>query len=209
MKTITFRLICLTIFCVVASPLEGCVSSSSQAVNPVRADTVKIRWVPKPEILADSGKARQIPAGFLKRRLRLGYPSLKNIIINDRQYVYITDNWFDEIIRWTEDFITLQAPSVDITREMPLDYPAVVSALAVNAANLTVAKMHNLKASVLIGVMAATSSIPWGGIPADGKIREYVIALTAQGGIVYDLQTRQRISFEQFPNRDHMLAISF
>lgn len=209
MKTLTFRLIFLTAFCVMSSLLVSCGSSSPPSVLPVQADTVNFRKVPAPEILAESGKGKLMPAGFLKRRLRLGYPSLKNIVIGDRQYLYITDKWFDEIIQWTEEFIALQAPSVDIARNMPLDCHAVVSSLATNVANLAVAKRYNIKASVLIGVMAATSGEPWGKIPADGTLREYIVALTEKGGIVYHLPTKQRVSFERFPNREHMLAISF
>jgi len=189
--------------------LIGCVADNTRAVTSGSVEAVQMRRISAPEILAESGKPKLMPAGFLKRRLRLGYPSLKAIVIGDRQYLYIAEKWFNELIDWTEEFVRRQAPKIDPGRDLPFDYQAVIAAIASNTANIAVAKRYNLQASVLIGVMAADSVEPWGAIPADGKMREYLVALTEKGGIVYDVVSRQRVSFESFPNVDHMTGISF
>jgi len=189
--------------------LFGCVADNTRTVTSGSVEAVQMRPISAPEILAESGKPKLMPAGYLKRRLRTGYPSLKAIVIGDRQYLYITEKWFNELIEWTEDFVRQQAPKIDPMRELPFDYQSVIAAIASNTANFAVAKRYNLQASVLIGVMAADSVESWGTIPADGKMREYLVALTEKGGIVYDVASRQRVSFEGFPNVDHMTGISF
>ncbi len=50
---------------------------------------------------------------------------------------------------------------------------------------------------------------PWGAIPADGKKRIYLIGMTEKGGLVYDLHTRQSISFDKFPNFESISGIMF
>lgn len=62
---------------------------------------------------------------------------------------------------------------------------------------------------MLIGLLIAKHEKPWGAIPADGKKRFYLIGLTEKGGLVYDLHTRQSISFDKFPNFESISGIMF
>ncbi len=201
MKTLT-KLIRLTVSLSFLALLSGCTETA-----PTRYGIVKKGVVP--EIVAVNGKAKTIPAGFVKRRLRLQYPTLDDIIIGDRQYLYITDKWFMDIVDWTEYFIKLQVPELDTLPELPTAYEETVTMLMSNVANLSVAKRYNLKASVLIGLLVANSDKPWGKIPADGKPRRYVVGLTEAGAIIYDIPTRQSIAGNDFPNLESMTGIIF
>lgn len=182
--------------------LTGCVQS-------VATNYVTMEAGPAPEIVAESGKAQTLPAGFIKRRLRLGYPSLKDIVINDRTYLYITKNWFQEVMERTEVFILAQVPEVGGPKGYPVGYEETLALLATNAANMSVARRYKLNASVLIGVMTANSDKAWGSIPADGKSRTYVICLTEHDGVVYDVRTKQMVEFNNFPNLESMRGIFF
>jgi hypothetical protein len=170
---------------------------------------IRIKKGPPPEIVAEEGKPKMIPAGFIKRRLRLGLPSAENVVIHDRQYIYITEKWFHDVIKWTEDFIALQVPELNLEQKYPPAYDETFAALASNFANISVAKRYNVQSSVLIGLITAQHEKSWGAIPADGKKRIYIIGLTEKGGIVYDLHTRQSISFDKFPNFDSVSGIMF
>ena len=128
-------------------------------------------------------------------------------MVGDRQYVYITEKWFDDVIQWTEEFIQAQVPELDLDRQQPLGYEETFALLASNVANLAVAKRYNIKSSVLIGLLVADSKQPWGKIPADNKRRAYVVCLTQDGGIVYDLLTRQKVPFESFANYDFIVGV--
>ena len=182
----------------------GCAQQQQQQVEYIR-----IKKGPPPEIVAEDGKAKLIPAGFIKRRLRLGMPSAQNVVIHDRQYVYITEKWFYDVIKWTEEFIALQVPDLNLQQKYPLGYDETFVALAGNIANISVAKRYNVQGSVLIGLITAKHDQPWGVIPADGEVRVYLIGLTENGGLVYDIRTRQSISFDQFPNFDSVVGIMF
>jgi hypothetical protein len=176
-----------------------------------RADNyVLVKKGPPPEIVAVDGKAKLIPAGFIKRRLRLGYPTLKdNIIIGDRQYLYITEKWFMDVVEWSEYFIKLQVPELDSLPDRPTAYEETLTILMSNLANVSVSKRYNVKASVLIGLVVAKSDNPWGKLPADGKPRQYVIGLTEHGSVIYDIPTRQIIDGNDFPNKESMIGIMF
>ncbi len=78
-----------------------------------------------------------------------------------------------------------------------------------NIANIAVAKRYNVKGSVLIGLLVAQSKKPWGTIKADGEFRKYVIGLTENGSIIYDIPTRQSIAGNDFPNLDYITGILF
>jgi len=150
-----------------------------------------------------------IPAGFIKRRLRLSLPSARDVIIHDQHYIYITEKWFHDVIKWTEEFISLQVPELDLQQKYPPAYDETFATLAANFANIYVAIRYNVQSSVLIGLITAKHEKPWGAIPADGRKRVYLIGLTEKGGIVYDLHTRQSISFDEFPNYDSIDGIMF
>jgi hypothetical protein len=182
---------------------------ASGCARQVTTETLSIQKVPAPEIIAEDGKARVLPAGFIKRRLRLGMPSIKNVAINDHQYVYITEKWFLEVMNWTENFIALQAPDLNLDKHQPIAYDVTFSSLAANIANIAVARRYDLKASVLIGLIKAKNTNPWGRIPGDGDSRVYVIALTEHDGIVYDIHTKQTVLFSKFPNFDSIHSIMF
>ncbi len=173
--------------------LAGCAAQQ-------QVEYIRIKKGPSPEIVAEEGKPKMVPAGFIKRRLRLGLPSAKDVVIHDRQYMYITEKWFHDVIAWTEEFIALQVPDLNLQQNYPLAYNETFATLAANFANLSVATRYNVQGSVLIGLLTAKHEKPWGAIPADGKKRIYLIGMTEKGGLVYDLHTRQSISFDKFPN---------
>lgn len=163
-----------------------------------------------PQIIADNGKPRLIAASFIKRRLRLQYPTLKDIFIGDTEYLFITEKWFMGVVAWTDYFIKLQVPELDTLPEYPKAYVGTFTMLVSNLANLAVARRnYNVKASVLIGLLVAKSDKPWGEIPADGKPRGYIVCLTKDGSIIYDIPTQQSISGDRFPNRESITGIMF
>ncbi len=170
---------------------------------------IRIKKGPPPEIVAEAGKPKMVPAGFIKRRLRLGLPSAKNVVIHDRQYIYITEKWFHDVIKWTEEFIALQVPELDLQQKYPLAYDETFATLAANIANISVAARYNVQASVLIGLITVKHEKSWRAIPADGRERVYLIGMTEKGGLVYDLHTRQSISFDEFPNFESISGIMF
>lgn len=172
-------------------------------------ESVRIKRGAPPEIIAVGGKAKTMPAGLIKRRLRLEIPSIENFIINDRKYIYVTEKWFYEVIAWTEGFIALQVPDLDLNQEYPVAYNETFVSLASNVANMAVARRYNTKGSVLIGLITAKGDKPWGKIPADGKDKVYLIGLTEESGIVYDIRTKQSIEFSKFPNIDSIKGIMF
>jgi hypothetical protein len=170
---------------------------------------IRIKKGPPPEIVAEEGKPKMVRAGFIKRRLRLGLPSAKDVVIHDRQYIYITEKWFHDVIEWTEEFVALQVPELDLEQKYPLAYDETFASLVANFANISVATRYNVQGSVLIGLRIAKHEKPWGAIPANGKKRFYLIGMTEKGGLVYDLHTRQSISFDEFPNFESISGIMF
>lgn len=171
--------------------------------------SMRVEQLPPPEILAEAGKPKLAPASFMKLRLERGYPSMHDIIINDKQYVFITQKWFLQVVEWVENYIAVQIPEIRSNKKYPVGYVATVASMASSAANIAVAKRYDLHASVLIGVMRAKNVKPWGNIPADGKDRVYLVTLIGNDPIVYDVWTKQLIPFAKFPNLQSMDAIAF
>lgn len=206
MNTLQTRILSSFLLALVFLFLSGC---AEQQHNKQPAQYLQVKRANPPEIIAVNGKAKTIPAGFIKLRLRKVIPSIENYIINDREYIYITEKWFHEVIQWTEDFIALEVPDLNLDQQYPLAYDETFSALASNFANIAVARRHNLRASVLIGFVVAKNVKPWGKIPADGASRIYLLGLTENDGIIYDIRTRQEISAEKFPNIDSIVGVTF
>ena len=191
----------------VAVACGGCAGPATGV--SVQSQSMRVEQVPPPEILAEAGKPKLAPAGFMKLRLQRGYPSMHDIIINDKQYVFITQKWFLQVVEWVENYIALQIPEIRSNKKYPVGYVSTVASMASSAANIAVAKRYNLHASVLIGVMRAKSGKPWGAIPADGKDRVYLVTLIGNDPIVYDVWTKHLIPFSRFPNLQSMDAIAF
>lgn len=202
MRIIIYTIKLAAVSVAMAAILGGCTEKTA-------TDYVRMQKGPAPEIVAESGGAKMLPAGFIKRRLRLGYPSLENIVINDRQYIYITEKWFKDVMVWTEDFIEVQVPEVGGARGYPVGYEETFALLSSNIANMSVARRYNLNGSVLIGLVTAKNNHEWGAIQADGKDRVYVIGLTEKDGVVYDVRTKQTIGINKFPNIDSIKSILF
>ena len=204
MNTLQTRILSFWLLALVLILLSGCAEQQQQSV-----EYLQVKRGNPPEIIAVNGKAKTIPAGFIKRRLRLVIPSIENFIINDREYIYITEKWFNEVIQFTEEFIALEVPDLNLHQHYPIAYDETFAALATNFANIAVARRHNLRASVLIGFIHAKNKNPWGKIPADGASRLYLVGLTEKDGIIYDIQTRQSIAFERFPNNEFIKGVIF
>lgn len=202
MKELSKKLlpVCLAIF--VVSLLAGCVSQEP-------TEYIHIKKGPPPEIIAEGEKAKMLPAGYMKRRLRLGYPSLENIIINDRQYIFITEKWFNDVIDWTEKFIAQQVPRLAQKKQYPVAYPETFVELASNIANISVARRYNLRASVAMGMVTAKNEQAWGEIPGDGSFRVYLFGMTENYSVIYDVYTGQSIKAGDFPNLDSITGIMF
>ena len=182
--------------------LSGCAA-------PTVENYIELEKGAPPEIVAKDDKPKLIPGGFIKRRLRLGYPSLQEIVVNDSQYMYITEDWFMDVLNWSEYFIKAQVPEIDALPERPIAYKETVTMLMYNLANIMVAGRYNIKGSVLIGLLIADSDKPWGKIQADGKPRQYIIGLTEDGATIYDLPTRQVTAGKDFPNLESVTHIMF
>lgn len=185
------------------------VLSLASCATQQQHEYIRIKKGPPPEIVAEEGKPKMMPPGLIKRQLRRHIPSAKDIVIHDRQYIYITEKWFQDVIKWTEEFIALQVPELNLQQKYPLAYDETFTSLASNIANLAVAGRYNIQSSVLIGLITAKHEKPWGVIPADGKDRIYLIGLTEKGGLVYDLHTRQSIRIDEFPNFESISGIMF
>ena len=198
----TIRLLLVTFSLSIATLLNGC-------AEPPAGNHLLLKKGAVPEIVAVDGRVKLMPADFLERRLRLGNPSLETILVEDNRYMYITNKWFMDAVNWTEYFIKEQVPELDTLPELPTAYEETFTMLTSNIANLSVVKRYNIKASVLIGLVVANSDKPWGKIPADGKPRNYIIGLTEDGLIIYDIPTRQSIDGNDFPNKNSMTGIMF
>ncbi len=171
------------------------------------ADFVLLKKGPPPEIIAVDGKAKLLYGEFIRRQLQKRYPTLETIVVGDKRYMFITEQWFRGVVDWTEHFINQQVPDLETLEELPTAYGATFTMLMSNIANIAVAKRYNVKASVLIGLVVAKSEQPWGTIKADGEFRQYVIGLTEDGSIIYDIPTGQVILGKDFPNREYLSGI--
>lgn len=173
------------------------------------ADYVLLEKGAPPEIIAVDGKAKLLYGEFIRRRLQKNYPTLKNVVVGDKRYMFITDKWFNDLVDWTEYFIKEQVPELDQLEELPVAYESTFAMLMSNVANIAVAKRYSVKGSVLIGLVVAESVKPWGEIKADGSFRQYVIGLTEHGAVIYDIPTRQVIAGKDFPNLGYLSGIIF
>jgi len=177
--------------------------------NANGAETILLKRGAAPEIIALDGKAKILYGEFIRRQLTKKYPELQTIIVGDKRYIFITERWFREVSDWTEYFITSQVPDLIGKDKLPVAYTGTFAMLMSNIANISVAKRYNVKASVLIGLMNAYSNKPWGKIPADGKLRDYIIGLTENGSVVYNPETRQVTTGKDFPNNEYLKGIIF
>ena len=202
MKTIDRRWCFCGLLALLALSIVSCSAAQS-------SDYLRVKRLPPPQIVAEEGKAKTLPAGFIKRRLRLGYPQLQDILINDRNYLYITDTWFQEVMNSTREFIESEVPGIGREGTYPENYGETFVSFAFNWANISVARRYNLKASVLIGLIVAQNRNPWGDIPGDGSNRVYAAGMTADRVIIYDVYTGQSIRAADFPNLEYVTKISF
>jgi len=181
----------------------------SAGENSHAGNSVELRKVPPPEIIALDGKAKLLYGEFIKRQLQKRFPSLQDVVVSDKRYMFITANWFNELRAATEDFIDKQVPELASQPELPAAYGATYTMLMSSIANIAVAKRYKVKASVLIGVVTAKNNKPWGKIKADGKVRAYLIALTEDGALIYDFSTRQLVKGKEFPNKEYINKMLF
>ncbi|MCP4258092.1 MAG: hypothetical protein GY774_11435 [Planctomycetes bacterium] len=171
----------------------------------------KVAYPPKPQLVAwnKGGGVRTIHAGILRQLLRESTPTLKVFAINDKTYLFMTKEWFFQMLAWTEKYIKDTVPELYSKEELPPNYTEVFRTIMHSVANGTIARHYNVKASVLIGLVAMKSVNPWGPIPGDGRLRHYIVALTEKGGLVHDLHSDQTVEFNSHPNRYHIVAITF
>lgn len=170
---------------------------------------VAFEKLPKPQVVAENGKPRMRSGGFIAKDLRELSPQLKDIVVNDRFYVYITLEWFEQLRGWTDRYIGQIAPDLGEKGPALPGYTRTYSMLMNSAANFGLARRYSVKASVLIGLMVAKNNKPWKSIPGDGTIHDYLVGLTESGGIVVDLETGQSIQFVDFPNKDSIVGMLF
>lgn len=163
--------------------------------------SIELKKVAPPEIIAMDGKAKLYYGEFVRRQLEKRLPNLKTIIVGDKRYLFITEKWFMDLVHWTEYFIKQQVPELENLEELPIAYAGTFAELMSSIANIAVAKRYNVKASVLIGLILAESNKPWGKIEADGKNRVYLVALTEEGVLIYDIATHQFSRGKDFPNK--------
>ncbi len=180
-------------------------------VSPAGADaeTVLVRKLPHPEIIAEDAKAKMLYGEFIRRQQLRLHPTLKNIVVGDKRYLFITDKWFQELVEWTEEFFRQQVPELENRKDLPVAYPGTLSMFMSNMANIQVSRRYNVEAAVLIGLMVAENRNAWGDTAADGKPRQYIVGLSRNGYIVYDFRTRQIVSGKDFVNKDYVTDIIF
>lgn len=172
-------------------------------------ERVPLEKIPKPQVIAENGKPKMRSGGIIHQHLKKTSPQLKDIIVNDRAYVYITNQWFEELKGWTDRYIARIAPNVGTDGPNLIGYTRTYSMLMNSAANLQLAKRYNIKASVLIGLMVARNEKPWGKLPGDSNLHDYLIGLTEDGGIVWDMGTGQSCRLADFPNKESMVGMLF
>lgn len=175
------------------------------------ATTEKVAFerLPKPQVVAENGKPKMRSGGFIAKDLKELSPQLKDLVVNDRFYVYITREWFEQLRGWTDRYIAQIAPGLGEKGPALPGYTRTYSMLMNSAANFGLARRYNVKASVLIGLMVVKNNKAWGDIPGDGVTHDYLVGLTATGGIVVDLETGQSIQFADFPNKESIVGMLF
>jgi len=149
-----------------------------------------------------------MPAGYLKLQIRKQLPEVKDLIISDQKYVYISREWFLLMDEWTRSFILEQVPNLKHD-DLPTVYRESYIMFLSSVANFQIAKYYNIKSSALIGILVATNIEPWGAIPASGKNMSYMIVLSDSSMLVYDIVTKQLCKIYDFPNLKHTKKIFF
>ena len=162
-----------------------------------------------PEIIAEGHRAKNIPGGFLKLRLRKTLPELETIIINDAHYLYISEHWFLQLVDWTSSFVEQQIPGLHVSGDLPKDFVKTYAMFMSSIANLVIARSHNVKSSALIGAITARNVEPWEKIPGSDKLASYIIVLDEHNMMVYDIVTKQLCKLHDFPNKDHIVEMVF
>jgi len=170
---------------------------------------LKVKRLPRPQILAENGKAKMLYGEVIRKQQLRRHPTLKTTIVGDKRYLYITNAWFKELVEWTEAFFVQQVPDIKKSGKLPEAYSGTFSMFMANMANVAISKHYNVKGSALIGLMRVKNMKPWGNTVADGKNRYYIIGLTESGYIVYDYRTHQMTTGKQFPNRDYITHFIF
>ena len=170
---------------------------------------VQVVRAPKPQIIANGHEAKIMPARFLKLRITKQLSELEELIINDKNYVYITKEWFLAMDKWTDKYILNQVPDLYSTGELPVDYRETYIMFLSSIANLQIALHYNVKSSALIGIIVAESVELWGEIAPTGRNEIYAIVLTEEQMLVYDIITKQLCKIHDFPNLKHTKAIIF
>ena len=171
-------------------------------------ETIVVTKAPKPQIIARGTKPRLMPAGYLKLQIRKQLPELEELVINDKNYVYISKEWFLQMNDWTRRFIQEQVPNLD-SKNLPTVYRESYIMFLSSITNFQIAKYYNIKSSALIGILVATNIEPWGLIPASGENMSYIIVLSESSMLVYDIVTKQLCKIYDFPNLKHTKKIFF
>ncbi|RUM47441.1 MAG: hypothetical protein DSY80_00935 [Desulfocapsa sp.] len=170
---------------------------------------IKIKNIPPPQIIAENGKAKMLYGEVIRKQQMRLHPTLKHIVVSDKRYLHITNVWFKELVKWTEEVFTQLVPDIKKSGKLPKAYSGTFATFMTNMANVAISKRYNIKGSALIGLGVAKNMKPWGTTKADGKKRDYIIALTESGYIVYDFRTHQMTTGKKFPNRDYLTGLIF
>ncbi len=172
-------------------------------------EQLRVVQTPKPQIIAKGTAPKIMPAGFLKLRLQKQLPELEEIIINDQHYVYITEEWFLQLKKWCDTFIGQQVPAFKNAPQLPVGYRQSYAMFLSSVANITIAKHFNIKSSALIGLLVTKNIEPWGEIPGTGEQMTFIILMDDNYLRIYDLETEQISTLDNFPNKKHIIGLIF
>ena len=168
-----------------------------------------VERLPKPQLMELQGKPKHESGFWIKHRLREVCPNVKVIVVTDKDYLFITREWFLELLDWCNRFIRERTPNLGGSAHSLPGYGQTYAMFINSVANMAVASRYNVKSSVLVGLAVAWNKEPWDAIPADNKKHDYIVALTEDGGLVHDLATGQTIGLRSFPNRQNIIAVLF
>ncbi len=173
-------------------------------------EQIEMSRIPPPSVVLETGNKIKV----LHKRIIIDYlqqvlPSLENLVVNDKQYVYAEKSWLKDVLHWVDEFVYTQIPELREGKRYPLGYTQTYMELLNSIANLSLRKHYDVDASVLLGIMVAESKKQWGNIPGDGKKRSYLVALTEDGGVVYDIYSKQMVSLKDFPNLQNVENMLF
>lgn len=168
-----------------------------------------VERLPKPQLVALKDKPKHESGFWIEHRLREICPTVKVIVVTDKDYLYITREWFLELLDWCNRFIGERAPNLGGSAHSLPGYGQTYAMFINSVANMAVAGRYNVKGSVLVGLAVAWNKEPWDVIPADNEKHDYIVALTEDGGLVHDLATGQTIELRSFPNRQNIIAVLF